>query len=156
MQNYTFLFFWPSVAYIIYSIVVKIIRERRYASKAASLGCKPPPSARNSLPLGIDRVVEAMKADRVQQFPEFLVKRCEKEGLTHQYSILGARGTITNDPKNVQALLATQFHDFEIGERRRGNFSPLLGNGIFSSDGKEWEHARAMMRPSFARDQVPI
>lgn len=29
-----------------------------------------------------------------------------------------------------------------------------LGNGIFSSDGKAWEHSRAMLRPQFARQQV--
>jgi cytochrome P450 len=154
MQNYVFLFFWPSVAYVIYSFVVRIIRQRRYALKAASLGCKPPPAPRNSLPWGIERIVRAMKADRVQQFPEFMTARCEKEGHTHQYSLFGTRGFMTNDPKNIQALLATQFHDFEIGPMRRGNFFPLLGNGIFTSDGKAWEHARAMMRPSFARDQV--
>src|SRR5207248_5482722 len=30
---------------------------------------------------------------------------------------------------------------------------PLLGNGIFTQDGKPWEHSRAMMRPQFAREQ---
>jgi cytochrome P450 len=154
MENYMFLFFWPSVAYIIYTVIARIIRERRYVSKAASLGCKPPRSPRNSLPFGIDRVIKAIQAGKDQQTPEFLTKRCEKEGQTHQYTLLGTRGFLTNDPKNIQALLATQFHDFEIGLRRRANFGPLLGNGIFSSDGKAWEHARAMMRPSFARDQV--
>ena len=42
----------------------------------------------------------------------------------------------------------------KLGPNRRGNFYPLLGNGIFTSDGIGWEHSRAMMRPQFARDQV--
>lgn len=29
-----------------------------------------------------------------------------------------------------------------------------LGNGIFSTDGRQWEHARALLRPQFARQQV--
>jgi cytochrome P450 len=29
-----------------------------------------------------------------------------------------------------------------------------LGNGIFSADGKQWEHSRALLRPQFVRDQV--
>jgi cytochrome P450 len=59
-----------------------------------------------------------------------------------------------------------------LGERRNGNFAPLLGRGIvsdpfgrfvllrmlipcqFSSDGEEWVHARSLLRPQFARDQV--
>jgi cytochrome P450 len=154
MQNYTFFLLWPFLAYVIYSIVARIVRERRYASKAANLGCKPPPSMRNRWPFAIERIVNAIKADKAQQFPEFMTRRCEAEGHTHEYYLIGTHGFMTNDPKNIQALLATQFHDFEIGPMRRGNFNPLLGNGIFSSDGKAWEHARAMMRPVFSRDQV--
>jgi cytochrome P450 len=154
MQNYAFLLFWPLLAYVIYFIVARIIRERRYASKAASLGCKPCPSIPNSMPFGIDRVLEAIKADKAQQFPEFMTKRCEVEGQTHEYTLVGTHGFMTNDPKNIQALLATQFQDYDLGPLRRGNFSALLGNGIFAADGKAWEHARAMMRPSFSRDQV--
>ena len=37
---------------------------------------------------------------------------------------------------------------------RRENFFPLLGNGIFTLDGKGWEHSRTMMRPQFSREQV--
>jgi cytochrome P450 len=29
-----------------------------------------------------------------------------------------------------------------------------LGGGIFSSDGRQWEHARGLLRPQFAREQV--
>jgi cytochrome P450 len=29
-----------------------------------------------------------------------------------------------------------------------------LGRGIFSADGKQWEHSRALLRPQFVRDQV--
>jgi cytochrome P450 len=42
----------------------------------------------------------------------------------------------------------------DLGPIRKGNFFPLLGNGIFTEDGKPWEHSRAMMRPQFAREQV--
>ena len=31
---------------------------------------------------------------------------------------------------------------------------PRLGRGIFSADGKQWEHSRALLRPQFVRDQV--
>ena len=32
--------------------------------------------------------------------------------------------------------------------------SQRLGHGIFSADGKAWEHSRALLRPQFSRDQV--
>jgi len=60
----------------------------------------------------------------------------------------------TVEPENVKAILATQFEDFELGHVRRGNFFPMLGNGIFTADGQDWKHGRALLRPQFARDQV--
>ncbi|KAL4931038.1 cytochrome P450 [Aspergillus undulatus] len=42
--------------------------------------------------------------------------------------------------------------------RQYGNtftpFKPLLGEGIFNTDGEHWASSRALIRPSFARDQV--
>lgn len=61
---------------------------------------------------------------------------------------------MTTDPRNIQAILATQFEDFDIGPVRRGSFLPALGDGIFIQDGKAWEHSRALIRPSFVKDQV--
>ncbi|EMF16518.1 cytochrome P450 [Sphaerulina musiva SO2202] len=51
-------------------------------------------------------------------------------------------------------MLATQFHDFEIGQRRINQFYPLLGNSIFSSDGAFWQHSRALFRPQFIRENI--
>lgn len=31
---------------------------------------------------------------------------------------------------------------------------PLLGRGIFVTDGDEWAHSRALLRPNFAKDQI--
>lgn len=36
---------------------------------------------------------------------------------------------------------------------RRNIFYPLLGDGIFTQDGKAWKHSREMLRPQFARQQ---
>ena len=74
--------------------------------------------------------------------------------LTFQTSVLGATTIVTADEKNIQAILVTQFQDFDIGQVRRANFFPLLGNGIFTQDDNPWRHSPAMMRPQFSRDQV--
>ncbi|PVI06909.1 cytochrome P450 52A12 [Periconia macrospinosa] len=81
----------------------------------------------------------------------------EKEGRvipTMSEKIAGMPLVITVDPKNVQAVLATKFKDFGLGEFRFKSFYPMLGSGIFTTDGEQWAHARAMLRPQFARDQV--
>lgn len=69
-------------------------------------------------------------------------------------TLLGKDGFFTIEPKNIQAILATQFKDFGLGDARNNNFKPLLGRGIFATDGKQWEHSRAMLRPQFIREQV--
>ncbi|KAH9208668.1 cytochrome P450 [Leptodontidium sp. 2 PMI_412] len=50
-------------------------------------------------------------------------------------------------------MLATKFQDFDLGYRKKA-LSPLLGQGIFASDGSIWEHSRALIRPNFVRNQV--
>lgn len=51
-------------------------------------------------------------------------------------------------------MLATQFNDFETGERRYRCLKPVIGRSIFSSDGAFWEHSRALFRPQFARENI--
>jgi hypothetical protein len=55
----------------------------------------------------------------------------------YQY-VLGYWHHVTADPKNVQALLATQVNDFDLGPARHGSFAPFIGKGIFTTDGEEW------------------
>lgn len=44
---------------------------------------------------------------------------------TYETKILGDQVIFTSDPRNIQAMLATQFKDFELGQVRRGSFAPL-------------------------------
>lgn len=60
----------------------------------------------------------------------------------------------TMEPENVKAVLSTKFADFGLGSLRATTMSPVFGTGIFTSDGKQWEHSRALIRPSFTRQQV--
>ncbi|KAH8592233.1 cytochrome P450 alkane hydroxylase-like protein [Bisporella sp. PMI_857] len=110
---------------------------------------------KNRWPLGLDQLKRSLSADRNNIFPSDLYQRYLEVGaITYTYSMLGATNYFTADEKNIQAVLATQFDDFDLGPIRRKVFAPLIGNGIFTADGKEWAHSRAMMRPQFARDQV--
>ena len=102
-----------------------------------------------------------MKADKDQLFPDLLIKRERvmselhgREVSTFKNYILFQHVYFTSDPKNIQAMLATQFNDFGFGPARIGNMGATLGSGIFTQDGKPWEHSRALLRPQFVRDQV--
>ena len=146
---------WLAVSYVVYTILASLVRLRRHIILAREWGTKDPPTQKNRLPFGIDQVQRALKADKDKLFPVDTIKRTKDVGaITFKYSVLGSTNFFTADEKNVQAILATQFSDFDLGPIRRGNFMPLLGDGIFTQDGKPWEHSRAMMRPQFARELV--
>ncbi|KZF26941.1 cytochrome P450 [Xylona heveae TC161] len=146
---------WLATSFAVYILISTFLTSRRNATKARQLNCEEPPFEKNKCPIGIDNLLRALAADRAQQFPVDLIERFEALGTyTYRYQILGARNVRTADPKNIQAILANQFSDFDVGPRRRGNFLPLVGDGIFTADGKHWKHSRAMMRPQFTRDQI--
>lgn len=75
-------------------------------------------------------------------------------GTTFRATMPGRRVTLTVEPKNVQTVLALKFKDFELGVYRNRAMRPLLGYGIFSTDGTMWEHSRALLRPNFTRNQI--
>ncbi|KAF7885040.1 hypothetical protein EAF00_010858 [Botryotinia globosa] len=60
----------------------------------------------------------------------------------------------TSDPQNMQAILAHNFADFELGPSRSQNIFELLGHGIFTADGEAWAHYRQPLKPQFSRDQI--
>lgn len=55
--------------------------------------------------------------------------------------MMGQDFICTIDPENIKAILSTNFADFGLGGRSE-SLSPLLGRGIFVSDGPKWEHSR--------------
>ncbi|KFY06671.1 hypothetical protein V492_07857 [Pseudogymnoascus sp. VKM F-4246] len=143
------------VSYVGYLVLQSFLTKRHNARRARELNCLEPPSLPTERILGIDHLKTALAADKAKQFPVEMARRRDVVGAeTFLYSTMGSTMVFTSDEKNIQAILATQFKDFVIGEKRRRNFFPLLGNGIFTQDGSGWEHSRSMMRPQFARDQV--
>jgi cytochrome P450 len=79
---------------------------------------------------------------------------------------------LTIEPANLQAMLAVQFSDFELGKcvspnatlygkrvtdfdlARYDTFGPVTGRSIFTSDGAFWEHSRGLFRAQFARENI--
>ncbi|KAG9192422.1 unspecific monooxygenase [Alternaria panax] len=154
---------WAGVSFVLYRIISSIIISRRHAAAARQLGCQPAyPRKQSPLdPLGIQNTARILAAKNEARLPQYMKEMVDDASATagravttlHQ-NMLGVESFFTVEPRNVQAILATQFKEFGLGERRNGNFFPLLGRGIFSSDGEKWAHARALLRPQFARDQV--
>ncbi|KAJ5697807.1 n-alkane-inducible cytochrome P450 [Penicillium malachiteum] len=117
-------------------------------------GCGEPNILRSKVyTFGFDNTLKYMRAYRENRSCEFAESLHQELGNTFRLPSAKGNGLQTCDPKNVQALLATQFHDFDLGGRKKA-YRPLLGQGIFASDGKTWEHSRALLRPNFVRNQI--
>ncbi|GKT62676.1 cytochrome P450 [Colletotrichum tofieldiae] len=62
---------------------------------------------------------------------------------------------MTSEPENLKAVLASSFEDFPITGPRKEAVLPILGpDAIFTANGEVWHGARAMMRPTFVRNQI--
>lgn len=117
-------------------------------------GCKPAhkiPQFERIIGYGLYRI--QMNASKEKKILEVGYKRYLDNGITWSGSMMGQTFFNTIDPENVKAILATNFNDFGIGQRHEA-FGALLGRGIFTSDGAQWEHSRALVRPNFTRSQV--
>ncbi|RDA85536.1 hypothetical protein CP532_3299 [Ophiocordyceps camponoti-leonardi (nom. inval.)] len=143
--------------------VYSCISERfRHAARARELGCKEPPKGPFYEPFGIHGVCRGILASRKKRLPEFFLEWMTKAGKRAGWPVTTVRvrspffrdGLFTVDPENIKTMLALKFKDFGLGVNRTENFEPLLGNGIFAANGKQWEHSRALLRPQFARKQV--
>ena len=91
---------------------------------------------------------------RKHKYLETCQARFQNYGSTYKSIMLGSTVINTCEPQNIQAILATQFTDFQLGARRNTAFEPLLGHGIFASDGETWSGARRVLKPAFSKDNT--
>lgn len=124
------------LVYTAYSLWQNLLHRQR----ARQYGCKPAYLRPYHLPFGIDimkRYMDQMEQNNSQADDLVVYQELGARPTWHQ-NVLGYWHHVTADPKNIQAMLATQFKDFSLGPLRRGSFEPLIGHGIFTSDGKDW------------------
>lgn len=128
-----------AAAAVLLQIVRLVLASWQHARKARTLGCGSLPMFPHKDPLGIDTLKQSLAADKEKKLPELSERRVrimsDREGRycsTFVLRNLGRSHVFTVDPKNIQALLATQFKDFELGAARHDSLHPLLGTGIVS------------------------
>ncbi|KAH8664403.1 putative cytochrome P450 [Xylariales sp. PMI_506] len=103
--------------------------------------------------LGLDYVISSTRAFRQKNLLEKTSERFRSIGYTFRVRGFHRRTTFTADPENVKTILSSRFKDFALGGRS-SIMGPMLGKGIFTTDGSEWTHSRAFLRPYFTKDHV--
>ena len=122
-------------------------------------GCKPLRNFAefNNFPeniIGYKTIKENLAALKEHRLLEFINGRYQRTQNTFHHKTLNVDMIHTIEPDNLKAVMATKFKDFSLPTRRKTAFIPLLGAGIFTSDGHAWQNSRELIRPNFVRSQV--
>lgn len=153
----TFVFLCIVVCAIIHHAFLVLKRRREFESFAKARGCARPKYVGVSIWRRQERFrrVMRLKATGEDFIDDIVGEHFQGAVNTIEDSRLdGGSQVVTIEPANIQAILATQFHDFETGHRRYLQMGPILGKSIFTSDGGFWEHSRALFRPHFSRENI--
>jgi cytochrome P450 len=135
--------------YIVTSISLYLSRRKFRAENACQ-------SITNHYPskwFGINFITDAAKSHGQHRYLDSLTDNFRNFGYTHEVRALGGTSVWTIEPENIKAMLTSKFKDYSLGNRP-AVMGPLLGHGVFITDGEEWSHSRALLRPNFAKEQV--
>ncbi|KAI0454215.1 cytochrome P450 52E2 [Xylaria acuta] len=131
--------------------------EHAYHVRAAKLGCGPVPRYPRHDVLGVRFLLETVRALKGNVMLQKRREVLEHLGYTFVHGLFpdGDDCITTAEPENVQAVLCTSFADWDLPRLRIRGFLPVLGrHSIFTTNGAEWQHSRAILRPAFVRDQI--
>ncbi|ORY17853.1 cytochrome P450 alkane hydroxylase-like protein [Clohesyomyces aquaticus] len=140
------------VLYILYTRLNLYLTRRRMK---LDNNCQPCPHRLNKDPiLGLDILRQNLNNAANKKILEVTYNRFLRfSSYTIQSRIMTMPLIITIEPENVKTILSTKFKDYSFGARNKA-FGPLLGTGIFNSDGERWANSRHLLRPNFVREQV--
>ncbi|KAL8736130.1 MAG: hypothetical protein Q9181_002520 [Wetmoreana brouardii] len=142
---------------IVYILVRRIWRDRRFQDFARRNHCQAPPHTANTLPWGLDRMWRLVRltSKGADIMESVIMPSFRATGWTFQSSgLFGAEPLFVADPENFRAVFASRFKDYGIEPVRLGAFGFMVGRCIFTTDGPFWEHSRALFRPHFSTGQV--
>jgi len=128
---------------------------RRHRFKAYN-GCRPLKSiTRTREPfLGLDLMLTALRRARAGYYNRFSASRFAAHGTTFSTRRAFFETLHTIEPENLKYMLATGFDNYKLASLRVKAMTPLFGTGIFTTNGPAWAHSRAILRPSFTRQNM--
>ena len=117
--------------------------------------CKAPKKYPHKEPiLGLDLFYEIVQSAKKGHLLKSLVKRHTLYGRTFQTTSFGRTIINTIEPRILSTVLAAASGNFGVGPIRAPPAEPLIGRGVFTTDGAYWARSRALVKPCFARAQV--
>ena len=120
--------------------------------KIAESGCKPVAKIPLKDKLGIKKLGDHVRARKEHRWPSFLIETLEDAGehvYTASHRAINHDMFYTRDLENIKAVLNAPQSDFILGDPRGANFVPVLGGGLFTAEGRAWQHYRSCARSLF-------
>src|SRR5262245_53272045 len=71
-------------------------------------------------------------------------------------TLLGVHAVLINDPQGIRHVMATNANNYVRPKMMPRVLRPLLGQGIFLSEGDEWRRQRRMLSPAFTPHNVGL
>lgn len=142
--------------YVLYKVQQHLSLSARRNPIIKEHGCKPVrrfPEVENPI-FEWRFLFNTMKAYREHRLMDLIQDRYSRLGYTIRAKVMFKYIYHTAEPDNIKAILAVKFSDWNLPDGRKRAFMPLLGQGIFTSDGAAWQHSRDLLRPNFSRTQV--
>jgi len=141
--------------YLLYTIVTSVsLWQQRRAFKRAHGALDAPQLPQKGF-YGISTFRENFAAVKEHRLLEWFRQRFVTVGSnTVQLEILGRQVISTCEPENLKTILALDFKKWRLSNVRTTSFWPLLGEGIFTTNGHKWQTSRNLLRPNFVRNQV--
>ena len=139
----------------LYLFARRLTTRRAHLKIIKHCRCEPPAKLPLKDPFfGIDLIYDALRAAGTRTYLEHKRGHYERHGNTFSSKLSTLPVISTIEPDNIKTVLSAAFKNYVVGAPRRNAFLPVLGNSIFLADGAQWEHSRALLRPTFARSQV--
>ncbi|KAJ3496049.1 hypothetical protein NLG97_g2952 [Lecanicillium saksenae] len=145
-----------SVLVVLVYRALKFLLAWRILGKAYEVNCceRPPMYPHKDPIFGIDILFANIKSARNNRFISASAQRFQDLGANTYCTWIQGHQTIhTIEPENVKTIMATKWKDYSV-HGRKPNLGRLLGRGIFVATGEDWSHARSLLRPNFAKDNV--
>lgn len=119
--------------------------------------CQPPPALPQKDPIfGLDVVLHFFRIGKQNRRMKNIEANINIYGKTYSSRVLGRTVIQTIDVQNIQTVFATNSESYEIGNTRGMSMEPLIGRGIFCSEGQRWKQSRALIQPTFTRSEISM
>jgi len=161
IQNHAFVsLFFITIITLTLCAAIRFARNtvlwRRFQSFAREHDCAPAAAIRSSFLAGINHKWKRLN-QRSDVFNDYMNQVFLKNGPTH--AIIDtwtgrAKVIYTIEPENVKTMLSTRFTDYYRGPTMPQALNPVMGRGVFTSNGEAWAHSRSLVRAQFSGKRV--